>query len=195
MEVETMIGLEYIVNLYGMQQKDLAEKLGIRKQNITYWLKGAQKIPKKYLPILAEIFKVPQEYLQKELEENDMHVLVDMVLTREIGERLHSELIEKHEAGLDGVLSDETEALLLQKVLNGIFVENRKALEDIYSELKKMVSSIKSDSDPIINEIIGYVDTITNLSLFIQYDKIKFEKVKVLVKELAQGLDKFNNQE
>lgn len=64
-----MIGLEYILNLYNMQHIELAEKLGIKKQNINLWIKGKQKIPKKYLPILEELFGTKQEYFMKELSE------------------------------------------------------------------------------------------------------------------------------
>lgn len=64
-----MIGLEYILGLYNMQHIDLAEKLGIKKQNINLWIKGKQKIPKKYLPVLEELFGTKQEYFMRELNE------------------------------------------------------------------------------------------------------------------------------
>ena len=64
-----MSGLEYILSLYNMQHIELAEKLGIRKQNINLWIKGKQKIPKKYLPILEKFFAIKQEYFTKELNE------------------------------------------------------------------------------------------------------------------------------
>lgn len=64
-----MIGLEYILGLYNMQHVELAVTLGIKKQNINMWIKGKQKVPKKYLPILQEIFGVDAEYFTKELNE------------------------------------------------------------------------------------------------------------------------------
>lgn len=66
-----MIGLEYIIGLYNMQSVELAEKLGIKKQNINMWIKRKQKIPKKYLPILEELFGIDQEYFSKDLIEID----------------------------------------------------------------------------------------------------------------------------
>lgn len=66
-----MIGLEYILNLYNIQHIELADKLGIRKQNINMWIKRRQNIPKKYLPILEEIFKLDAKYFTKELDEID----------------------------------------------------------------------------------------------------------------------------
>ncbi|TFB13579.1 XRE family transcriptional regulator [Filobacillus milosensis] len=62
-----MIGLEYILDLYGMQHIELAEKLGIKKQNINLWIKGKQNISKKHLPTLEEIFGIEAMYFSKEL--------------------------------------------------------------------------------------------------------------------------------
>ena len=64
-----MNGLEYILNLYSMPHTELAEHLGIRKQNINLWIKGKQNIPKKYLPILEELFGLSQHYFTDELTE------------------------------------------------------------------------------------------------------------------------------
>lgn len=66
-----MIGLEYILSLYNMQHIELADKLGIRKQNINLWVKKKQNIPKKYLPILGEIFGVDEKYFTIDLNDID----------------------------------------------------------------------------------------------------------------------------
>lgn len=66
-----MNGLEYVLGLYNMQHVELAEKLGIKKQNINMWIKGKQNIPKKYLPVLEETFKISREYFLKDLTEID----------------------------------------------------------------------------------------------------------------------------
>ena len=69
--VITIIGLEYILTLYEMQHIDLANKLGIKKQNINMWIKGKQKVPKKYLPILEDLFCIDKEYFSKDIDEID----------------------------------------------------------------------------------------------------------------------------
>ena len=66
-----MIGLEYILNLFTTQHIELAEKLGIKKQNINMWVKGRQNIPKKYLPVLEELFGIERNYFGRELTEID----------------------------------------------------------------------------------------------------------------------------
>lgn len=67
----SIIGLEYILALYDMQHIDLAERLGIKKQNINMWIKGKQKIPKKYLPVLKELFGINGDYFNKNINEVD----------------------------------------------------------------------------------------------------------------------------
>lgn len=52
-----------------MQHIDLAQHLGIKKQNINMWVKGKQSIPKKYLPVLEELFNINSLYFGKELNE------------------------------------------------------------------------------------------------------------------------------
>ena len=66
-----MIGLEYILNLYNFPHIELADKLGIRKQNINLWVKGRQNIPKKYMPVLENLFGIRGEYFDRELTEID----------------------------------------------------------------------------------------------------------------------------
>ena len=66
-----MIGLEYVLKLFEMTQQELASKLEIKQQNIDSWIKGKRNIPKKWLPTLAEIFNIPEEYFQKELNYQD----------------------------------------------------------------------------------------------------------------------------
>lgn len=81
---ELLNGLEYILGLYNMQHIELAEKLGIRKQNINLWIKGKQNIPKKYLPVLEELFGLPSEYFIKELSEIEKLEIQKEKLRREL---------------------------------------------------------------------------------------------------------------
>jgi len=66
-----LIGLEYILGIYNIQHVELAEKLGIKKQNINMWIKQKQNIPKKYLPVLEGLFGIDQEYFSKKLSDID----------------------------------------------------------------------------------------------------------------------------
>ncbi|NSB12127.1 helix-turn-helix domain-containing protein [Clostridium beijerinckii] len=75
-----MIGLEYICKLYEIKHVELAEKLGIKKQNINFWITKKRDIPLKYLPQLANIFNIPSEYFQKELDPRDKEKIQMMKL-------------------------------------------------------------------------------------------------------------------
>lgn len=66
-----MIGLEYILHIYKVKHSDLANELGIAKQNINKWIKGIKKIPVKHLLVLSSRFKIPQEYFQKQIDNTD----------------------------------------------------------------------------------------------------------------------------
>lgn len=87
-----MIGLEYILGIYNMQHIELAERLGIKKQNINLWIKGKQNIPKKYLPILEELFGIKKEYLIKELNEIEKLEIQKEKLKKDL-----NPVIKKHE--------------------------------------------------------------------------------------------------
>ena len=87
-----MIGLEYILNLFNLQHIELAEKLGIRKQNINMWVKGRQNIPKKHLPALEKLFGIDQSYFGRELTEIDQLEIQKEKLKKEL-----KPVIKKHE--------------------------------------------------------------------------------------------------
>ncbi len=76
-----------------MQHIDLAEGLGIKKQNINMWIKGKQKIPKKYLPVLEEIFGINSNYFNKNINEVDKLEIQKEKLKRDL-----NPIIEKHES-------------------------------------------------------------------------------------------------
>ena len=86
-------GLEYILALYDMQHIQLAEYLGIKKQNINLWIKGKQNIAKKYLPILEELFGIKQEYFNKEIDEIDKLEIQKEKLKKEL-----NPIIEKQQS-------------------------------------------------------------------------------------------------
>ena len=75
-----------------MQHIELAERLGIKKQNINLWIKGKQNIPKKYLPILEELFGIKKEYLIKELNEIEKLEIQKEKLKKDL-----NPVIKKHE--------------------------------------------------------------------------------------------------
>jgi len=66
-----MIGLEYVLSLSNVTHTQLAEHLNIRKQNINLWIKKKQGIPKKYLPVISQFLNVNEDYISKDLTDED----------------------------------------------------------------------------------------------------------------------------
>ncbi|MEJ8553906.1 hypothetical protein [Tepidibacter sp. Z1-5] len=140
-----MIGLEYILSLYNMQHIELAEKLGIKKQNINLWIKGKQKIPKKYLPILKELFKIEEDYFTKELNEIEKLEIQKEKLKKDL-----KPVIKEHEQQfMIGEVNDLVEIPIYDKEeINSIERSIEKA---------KLVSRFKNAIEAVDNT--PYIDT------------------------------------
>ena len=130
-----MIGLEYILNLYNLQHIELAERLGIKKQNINMWVKGRQNIPKKYLPVLEELFGIDQTYFGRELSEIEQLEIQKEKLKRDL-----NPVIKKYEQQFSsGEINDLVEVPIYdQEEMNAIEREIEKA---------KLVSKFKTAMD------------------------------------------------
>jgi len=152
-----LIGLEYILGLYGMQHIDLAEHLGIKKQNINLWLKGKQGIPKKYLPILEELFQVKAEYFSKELDEIEKLEIQKEKLKKDL-----QPIIKNHEY----VLNEGAEKLDLVPVYDKEEINTIERSIEKASIVKKFRESLEVvdkhpfiDSYRIIVELMEQVGT------------------------------------
>jgi len=150
-----MIGLEYILNLYGIQHQDLAEKLGIKKQNINLWVKGKQNVSKKYLPILSEMFSINEEYFQKELGDIDKLIIQKEKLKRE----LKPEII-----GYDQQLMIGDNGDIVQKP-----IYNTDVIKDIELEIEKA------------KIIVDFRDIVSNINNNVQL--LIFNQIASLLKE------------
>lgn len=135
-----MIGLEYILNLYGIQHQDLAEKLGIKKQNINLWIKGKQNVSKKHLPILSEMFGVDEDYFQKELSDIDKLIIQKEKLKRE----LKPEIVRYDQQLMIGDNADIVEKPIYNAAeINDIELEIEKA--KIIGDFRDVVSNINNN--------------------------------------------------
>lgn len=140
-----MIGLEYILGLYNMQHIELAEKLGIKKQNINLWIKGKQKIPKKYLPVLEELFGTKQEYFMRELNEIEKLEIQKDKLKKDINPVIK----EYEEKFLVGEINDIVEVPVYDK-------EEMNRMERSI-EKAKLISRFKEAMEVVDNN--PYMDT------------------------------------
>ncbi|MCB2291021.1 helix-turn-helix domain-containing protein [Clostridium sp. CS001] len=140
-----MIGLEYILSLYNLQHVELAEKLGIKKQNINMWVKQKQNIPKKYLPVLEKLFAVESNYFSREITEIDKLEIQKEKLKKEL-----KPLIKKYEQQFAiGEINDIVEKSIYDKEeINTIERDIEKA---------KLVSRFKEALDVVDKN--PYLDT------------------------------------
>lgn len=103
-----MKGLEYICDLYNMQQKDLAEKLDVSKQVVSGWIRGIRPIPQKYFDKLSEIFGgLDSKYFSKELTELEkLEIQMNKLDSEWIAEEYEEEVIDpctgEYERDTDG---------------------------------------------------------------------------------------------
>lgn len=161
-----MIGLEYVLGIYNMQHIELAEKLGIKKQNINMWVKGKQKIPKKYLPVLEEIFKLSQDYFQKELNEIEKLEIQKEKLKKELGPVIQKHdqqfLIGESEDFVDVPIYDKEELNHIEKTIEKAKVISKfKAAMDViddnpYLDTYKLIAELmeKSQQEPLVHKTI-----------------------------------------
>ncbi|RQN12525.1 helix-turn-helix domain-containing protein [Clostridium butyricum] len=164
-----MIGLEYILSLYNMQHIELAEKLGIKKQNINLWIKGKQNIPKKYLPILEELFGTKQEYFMKELNEIEKLEIQKEKLKKDL-----KPVIKKHEQQfLIGEANDLVEVPVYDK-------EEINTMERTI-EKAKLISRFKEAMDIVDDN--PYMDTyklIVELMEKVQHESLVHKTIEAL---------------
>ncbi|MGX9754675.1 hypothetical protein ACWYRQ_00270 [Clostridioides difficile] len=164
-----MIGLEYILSLYNMQHIELAEMLGIKKQNINLWIKGKQNIPKKYLPILEALFGTKQEYFMKELNEIEKLEIQKEKLKRDL-----KPVIKKHEQQfLIGEANDLVEVPIYDK-------EEINTMERTI-EKAKLISRFKEAMDIVDDN--PYMDTyklIVELIEKVQHESLVHKTIEAL---------------
>ncbi|MFS0614240.1 helix-turn-helix domain-containing protein [Lederbergia ruris] len=148
-----MNGLEYILNLYNMQHIELADKLGIKKQNINLWIKGKQNIPKKYMPVLEEMFGIEAHYFSKELTDVEKLEVQKEKLKRDL-----KPVIKRHEKQfkLEGVNDLIEVPVYDQEELNAIerTIEKAKLVERFKEKLEEVDEHPFMDTFKIMLELL-----------------------------------------
>ena len=166
---EELIGLEFILNLYNMQYVELAEHLGIKKQNINMWIKRKQDIPKKHLPILEELFEIKSEFFSKELTEIEKLELQKEKLKKD----LEPVVTKYEEQFMIGEINDLVEVPVYDKE------EINKIERDI--EKAKIVSRFKEVLDVVDNTLdINMYKLITELMEKVQHEVVLHKTIEAL---------------
>lgn len=177
-----------------MQHQELAEKLGIKKQNINLWIKKKQNISKKYLPILSKMFKVPEEMFQNELNNIDEMNIQRIKLENEIGGIVDSdEKVQKY-VEVEGLDVDIYFYESLQKFQDAIDLNGKSINEaestalaiDLFAELL----NIKNNSNLDILKALGILDIINDTLLAV----LSFYNNNYSIRKKKHELDKYKSR-
>ena len=153
-----MIGLEYILKLWNMTQQELADKLGIKRQNIDAWIRKQRPIPKKHLPTLSKAFKeLPEEYFQKELTEMDKLTIQQLKIRSEL------RVEDYHYTEFNDEIGEEVEVY-------GSHIDEEQELQDHLIEFKKKILKLHEAIDETIKskfkDGVIDIDLNGNMSVF-----------------------------
>lgn len=136
-----MIGLEFLINIYGLKNKDIANTLGISPVTVHDWIKGKRKIPLARIEELSNIFEnIPKEYFQKELTKEDELKIQRIKLDNE-WEVIIKASKEKH------ILNEEE-----MNKSQELFDLNIQIMNDETKQRFKKLLEIKEDDDKFFND-------------------------------------------
>jgi transcriptional regulator with XRE-family HTH domain len=152
-----------------MQHIELAERLGIKKQNINLWIKGKQNIPKKYFESLEELFGIKHEFFIKELSEIEKLEIQKEKLKKD----LNPVIKEQEQQYMIGEINDLVEVPIYDK-------EEINSMERTI-EKAKLAAMFKEAMDIVDNN--PYMDTyklIVELMAKMQHESLVHKTIEAL---------------
>lgn len=195
-----IIGLEYILKINNIQYQDIANELGIDKQNITFWITEKRQITKKYIPILSKRFKISEIYFQKTVNDFDKLIIQQAMLKNKLSKNINTGQKDNNE--LLGKITIVNSQIEEQFLLNQIsLILNEKADNSILEQINYRT--------PILEDLVLFVDLLqsynhndllyaTLIALTIvdnkqHNNKDKMDHTHPMTQEIVQVLDKYNN--
>lgn len=196
-----MIGLEFILGLYNMQHIELAEYLGIKKQNINMWIKERQSIPKKYLPILEKLFSIDKNLFSRnineieklEIQKDKLKKDLEPVITKhekrykpsEANDIVDIPIYDKEEINI--IERDIEKAKLVNRFKEAIDVEDKNPYMDTFELIVKLIE--KSQHESILHksiEALSHYLEILSDKIYSDEGQIEFEE------EIFEVFDDYN---
>ena len=173
-----MIGLEYICNLHGVQYKDIAEMIGRSKQTVSTWISGAGKIPKKYVSVFSQRFKIPEMYFQKELSKNDEIEIQKMRLNNDLKDIQHKNDVIVTSIGKTKSTNSRDNG---KRIINSCKFETDDVLFGIKEKQKIKSKCIPIKSD--VSEVLELFQMFTDLLSDEKVNKDTLRKLLLATKE------------
>jgi len=123
--------IKYVRRIRNMNQRDLAEKIGVAFQNLSVWERGLGSPSARYICSLARILNVPTEFLLG---------LTDDTLLVQKGIQVDQEVISKEKTALELVSRLMNEKRTAENYMVTL-ITDRKKLENKIEQFKTMIST------------------------------------------------------
>lgn len=183
-----MIGLEMLLKIENISFKELADRLGITKQNVSMWISGGRKIPKKYLPILCKMFNCSEDYIQNEVDFNSKPVIQNEKSQKEIS-------MTEPKVGMTGLTflirrwSEKTKDISKQLDIDiETLIKWGKGVEPVPCEMLKQLASLYDIDKEYLTKDLYHSDYVT-LTEFVFRKNIKDGKLKPKNTHLVKEVD------
>lgn len=186
-----MIGLEFILELYGVSSTELAEKLGIAKQNISRWFSGDRKIPEKYFSEIYELFKIPSEYYSKEIGYLDKLKIQKIKLDNETeiidSKEKIQKMLESEELKIDICMAE-----VVMKIDSSLDCKKITEANMILKSIENLVEVISRNKE---NINLAFIVSAALLNYQVEREQDHFESPEEpeSVKKFDAAIDKFEN--
>ncbi|WP_413381269.1 helix-turn-helix domain-containing protein [Alkalihalobacillus sp. 1P02AB] len=171
-----MIGIEYISRVFKMKYKELAEKIEVSSPTLNYWVSGKKKIPEKRLEQLSQLFNLPSDYFQKELNRVEMVDVElayydklskeEMQIVTETGFDYETEEYYSYEETIDPYES-ERKYLNHRRVKEGLLLQTENML------LKPI--EVRKDENEDLSELMNVIRDSSYMEMLEHFNRV-FEK-------------------
>jgi hypothetical protein len=148
------IGLEFIIDFYNLEKSDFANEIGISKQQLNSWLKGARPIPTKWLDFLSNKFEIDRNILSKDL---------DTELKLELYRILLSKLTDNQEEIDFGI---EVQKMVYKR---SEMLENN--IDRIYNLILNMHKKVMSNNSDIYTKEVAIISSNIEEKMLVMIDK------------------------
>lgn len=131
-----MIGLEYLCKLNRISYSELADKLGISRQTVNAWTSGRRNVSEKHYDKLKSIFKVSEDWFNKEINDTNELKLQRLVLKNNLIQEEVVELIQNNKGQWEEVtrLHTDNNQYEHMEVLD-FEIRIKEVVNDIYNSI------------------------------------------------------------
>ncbi|WP_294854021.1 helix-turn-helix domain-containing protein [uncultured Oscillibacter sp.] len=190
-----MKGLEYALQIEGISQSEIAERLGIKKQNLTLWLRGKQAISKKHIPELEKALGISADLLQKELTDEDKLNIQNSFLLNQVTGDVVVESLEFSDGDGEPIIGltpkdFDTDSRFYEIFRNSMmieFISTWKSVKENYELLCKTDTPASEQFNKLLQSFVSVFTETHNITMSVfQEDDIDTTKLIDAVNNFAK---------